>query len=465
MPNRVSPVTVRVACAQLMARELVAAEAALEDVVGAIAAAGALGADVVVLPECSYPGYVLLGKNPYAGRAIPSSREATRRIGEAARRARINAAVGLANLGHGGVLRNDAVLFDRTGSVVGCYAKAHLWNFDRRWFAAGHDYPVFDTDVGRVGMMICADGRVPEIARTLARRGAWLVLDPTAWVGVGPSYGEMPNPQVEFSLRVRAVENGLWIAAADKCGSETGSVHYVGKSMVVGPDGTTIATAPADVTALIVAEIRRSRTRPYVAALSAAERKTLRARPASGPQPKRAPILDVPILIGVYQGKPRSRGKIRSTALRSLTAQGATGIVETASDPAAIEAAVRSIRGLRSAVLEGARMLAPEPARAAALAGADLLLWASPPKGVPVAAFARTRAMENRVYVLVCTRADREQPACLVGPEGSIYASALTGIASGFVATVDVRTSRDKNVVSGTNVFADRTPEAYELFV
>jgi len=465
MPNRVSPVTVRVACAQLMARELSAAEAALDDVLGAIAAAGALGADVVVLPECSYPGYVLLGKNPFARRAIPSPREALRRIGETARRARINAAVGIANLGPGGAVRNEAVLFDRSGSIAGRYAKAHLWNFDRRWFAAGREYPVFDTDIGRVGMMICADGRVPEIARTLARRGAWLVLDPTAWVGIGPAYAEMPNPQVDFSLRVRAIENGIWIAAADKCGSETGAVHYVGKSMVLGPHGTVVAMAPADVTALIVAEIRRARTKPYVAALSSAERKTLRARPTGASSRKRAAAAGSPIRIGVYQGKPRSRGATRGTALRSLTAQGAAGIIETASGTAAIAAAVRSIRGLRSAVLEGARMLAPEPARAAALDGADLLVWTSPPKHVPVAAFARTRAMENRAYVLICARADHEQPACLVGPEGAIYASALAGIASGFVAAVDVRASRDKDVVSGTNAFADRTPETYELFV
>lgn len=465
MPNRVSPVTVRVACAQLMARELAAAEAALEDVLGAIAAAGALGADVVVLPECSYPGYVLLDKNPFARKAILSPQEALRRIGEAARRARINAAVGVANIGPGGAVRNEAVLFDRSGSIAGRYAKAHLWNFDRRWFAAGREYPVFDTDVGRVGMMICADGRVPEIARTLAHRGAWLVLDPTAWVGVGPTYAEMPNPQVDFSLRVRAIENGIWIAAADKCGSETGSVHYVGKSMVVGPHGTVVAMAPADVTALIVAEVRRTRTRPYVAALSTAERKTLLARPKNTATTKRGSAVSGPIRIGVYQGRPRPRGATRATALRSLTAQGVAGIVETSASTAAIAAAVRSIRGLRSAVLEGARMLAPEPARAAALAGTDLLVWAAPPKGVPVAAFARTRAMENRVYVLICSRADREQPACLVGPEGAIYASALAGIASGFVAAVDVRSSRDKNVVWGTNTFADRTPETYELFV
>src|SRR5580704_6754100 len=113
MPNRVSLVTVRVACAQLMAREIEAARSSLEDVLGAIAAAGALGADIVVLPECAYPGYVLLDADPYARRAIPSPSEARRRIGEAARRARINAAVGIANHAPDGRVRNEAVLFDR----------------------------------------------------------------------------------------------------------------------------------------------------------------------------------------------------------------------------------------------------------------------------------------------------------------------------------------------------------------
>src|ERR1700681_4922230 len=265
MPNRVSLVTVRVACAQLLARELDAAASSLEDVIGAIAAAGALGADIVVLPECAYPGYVLLDGDPYARRSIPGPDEALRRIGAAARRARVNVAVGIANVGPDRRIRNEAVLLDRSGAIAGRYAKAHLWNFDRRWFAPGREYPVFDIDIGRVGMMICADGRVPEIARTLTRRGAWLILDPTAWVGFGSSYDAMPNPQVDFALRVRAAENGVWIAAADKCGSETGAVHYVGRSMVVAPSGDIVAHAPADATALIVAEVTRRRSKPFVA--------------------------------------------------------------------------------------------------------------------------------------------------------------------------------------------------------
>jgi predicted amidohydrolase len=461
MPNRVSLVTVRVACAQLVARELEAAASSLEDVIGAIAAGGALGADIVVLPECAYPGYVLLDGDPYARHRIPPPGEALRRIGEATRRAQVNAAVGIANIGPDGRVRNESVLLDRGGAIVGRYAKAHLWNFDRRWFAPGRDYPVFETDIGRVGMMICADGRVPEIARTLTHRGAWLILDPTAWVGVGPSYGAMPNPQVDFALRVRAAENGVWIAAADKCGSETGAVHYVGRSMVVAPNGDIVASAPASDTALIVAEISRTRAKPYVAVLTPSERTTLRARPHA----LKTTTSSGPIRLGVYQAKSKTSGPPRKRALLSLHEQGAAAIVDTGTSTSAIAAALRKLRGLRTAIVEGPRMLAPEPARAAALSGADLLVWTKPPAGVLVALFARTRAMENRVYVLVCARADREQPACLVGPDGAVCGSALAGIASGFMATIDVRGARDKAVVWGTDAFADRTPDAYELYL
>jgi len=53
----------------------------------------------------------------------------------------------------------------------------------------------------------------------------------------------------------------------------------------------------------------------------------------------------------------------------------------------------------------------------------------------------------------------------LIGPDGAVCGSALAGIASGFVATIDVRSTRDKMVVWGTDAFADRTPETYELYL
>jgi predicted amidohydrolase len=427
---------------------------ALADVLGGIAAAAAQGAGIAVFPECAYPGYVLLGAHPY--RNIPGADDALRAVSEAARRAGIAVAVGIARCDARGGLCNEAVFFDRRGAEAARYAKIFLWNFDSKWFVPGDAIPVFETEFGRIGMMICADGRMPEIARTMARKKAWLVLDPTAWVAYGPSYDRMRNPQVEFMMRVRARENGLWIAAADKCGTENASVHYVGKSMIVAPDGTAIAVGPPDRPAMVVADVERQRAKPFTVPVLAPQRRALirgRIRRA----PKKSPALR----LGVLQGPVRTD---RATAHRTLDAAGADAIVDTSASPAGLRAALRAARTVRFAAVSGSRMLAPEPARAAALDGADLVVWAAPPHDDFVRDYARTRAVENKVYVLVCARVSDTMPACVIDPGGNVIGEALQGTPSGFIATIEPNAARDKIVVPGTDVFAARLPKAFELF-
>ncbi|MDQ6767477.1 MAG: hypothetical protein M3Z41_06670 [Candidatus Eremiobacteraeota bacterium] len=453
--RRVRAVTVVVACAQLAARPVAQARAALADIENAIRTAKRRGAHLIVLPECSYPGYVLLDRDPYA-RSIPSDAQALRAIARQAARSSIDVCVGIARRDRDGSLRNEAVYIDAQGIELCSYAKCRLWNFDHHWFAAGRELPVFETRFGTIGMMICADGRNPEIARTLVARGAWMILDPTAWVGSGPTYEAVRNPQADYALRARAVENGVWIAAADKCGSELGAVHYVGRSQVISPAGEIIATADSTSPQMIVASVRKTAPKPFIAALSAADRRSLRARPH-----RAAAIARVPprLWIGLYQSLPGRRDA--DVALRALAAQTIHALIRTGQSRAAVKRSLRSARGLRFAVLAGLAMLAPEPARAAALRGADLLVWMRPPKRLPILDVARTRAMENRVYVALCTRSDDEVGACLIGPDGSIVGSALTGRPSGFVAVLDTIATRRKEVVPGTQTFADRMPSSY----
>jgi predicted amidohydrolase len=427
---------------------------ALADVLGGIAAAASQGADITVFPECAYPGYVLLGTHPY--RNIPGADDALRTVSDAARRAGIAVAMGIARYDAGGRLRNEAVFFDRRGAEVARYAKIFLWNFDSKWFAPGDAIPVFETEFGRIGMMICADGRMPEIARTMARKNAWLVLDPTAWVAFGPSYDRMRNPQVEFMMRVRARENGLWIAAADKCGTENASVHYVGKSMIVAPDGTPIAVGPPDRPAMVVADIERQRPKPFSVQVSALQRRTL-----TRVRIRRSPKKSSSFRLGVLQGPIRTD---RATAYRTLDAAGADAIIDTAASATGLRAALRATRSVRFAAISGLQMLAPEPARAAALDGADVVVWAAPPRGDFVRDYARTRAVENKVYVLVCARVSDTMPACLIDPGGNVIGEALERTASGFVATIEPNAARDKIVVPGTDVLAARIPKAFELF-
>jgi predicted amidohydrolase len=466
MAKRVSRVTVRIACAQLVARPIAHARAALTDILAAIAAAGAVSADFLVLPECAYPGYVLLSADPYRKSRIPSASQALSAVGDAARRARVNVVLGIARAGATGRLRNEAVLIDRSGAIAGVYAKSHLWNFDRRWFKRGSELPVFETDRGRIGIMICADGRVPEIARTLAKRGAWLIADPTAWVGVGPSYAEIRNPQVEFALRTRALENGVAIAAADKCGSETGAVNYVGRSIIVRADGSAAAKAPAAGPAFIVADLVRHAPRPQTALVSKSQAVRLRAAVRADRETSLGVNSRRSVTIGIYQSPRRARdSRTRREAFKSLKAQGADVTIDTSAQAREIAAALRATRGVRCSVIEGRDMFAPEPARADALAGVDIIAWVRPPKTQTVRDFARTRAFENRVFVLVCASADDREPACVVTPDGSVAATALAGVPSGFTYAVRVDLARDKSVVPGTDAFADRTPAAYELFL
>lgn len=453
--RRVRGLTVRVACAQLQARPLELAPTALQDVLRAIRRAKALGAELVVLPECSYPGYVLLDADPYR-KLIPSDGEALAAIAALARRMSIDVCVGIARRQPDGRLRNEAAYIDANGTLIGSYAKCRLWNFDQRWFVPGRALPVFATRFGVIGMMICADGRNPEIARTLVASGAWMMLNPTAWVGSGPTYDDVHNPQADYALRVRAIENGVWIAAADKCGSEHGAVHYAGRSQIVGPDGMVVALADASRPQVIVADVRRRPPAPLLAALSPGDRRTLRARPRPA-----ASLVRVPprLWLGVYQSAPGQRDD--ALALRAIEAQTVHAIVRTGATVAAVNRALEAAAGLRHAILVGTDMLAPEPARAAALRGADLLVWMRPPARGAILEIARTRAMENRVYVVLGARTDGTVGACLVGPDGAVVASALTHKASGFVAVIDTVLTRRKEVVPGTQTFADRMPNIY----
>jgi len=101
--------------------------------------------------------------------------------------------------------------------------------FDSRWFCAGEQYPVAETEFGKVGMFICADGRLPEIVRCLSLQGADILLDLTNWVTSGFEKETLTNPQVEYMIPTRALENRVWIIAANKVGMEAKSILYCGK--------------------------------------------------------------------------------------------------------------------------------------------------------------------------------------------------------------------------------------------
>jgi predicted amidohydrolase len=155
-------------------------------------------ADLVVLGETL--DMVDLHKKP-AELAEPIPGPATRYFGELARKHGLYVVAGLLER-DGHIVYNSAALLGPDGQLVGKYRKTCLPRSEVEWgICPGHEYPVFETRFGKLGMMICYDGFFPEVARELANRGAEVI----AW----PVWGCNP-----LLARARACENHVYLVSS-----------------------------------------------------------------------------------------------------------------------------------------------------------------------------------------------------------------------------------------------------------
>ena len=193
--------SIALAAVQLAADDRGDSHAGLERALDATRIA-ALEADLVVLPEATFPAYVL-GNAPLAAH---EAEDAINRLCVIARETSTVIVAGAAVL-HDGRARNAAVVIDADGSLAGRTDKLFLWHFDRRWFEDGQSLAPIGTKIGLLGVLICADGRLPTISRALVDRGAKLLVMPTAWVTSGRDPQALENVQADLLARVRAYEN------------------------------------------------------------------------------------------------------------------------------------------------------------------------------------------------------------------------------------------------------------------
>ncbi|MBI1785968.1 MAG: carbon-nitrogen hydrolase family protein [Acidobacteria bacterium] len=166
------------------------------------------GIDLVVTPECFLDGYAAADKS-WTRERFESIAQDFRtspylaRVRELSEKHRTAILFGYTEK-KDGKFYNAALLIDRDGRTVGQYYKTHLQGHDLR-FTPGGDLPVFDTAWGKMGVLICADRRWPETARTLRLKGARLTLV--------PSYG-MWHIDNEWWMRTRSYENENFLAFA-----------------------------------------------------------------------------------------------------------------------------------------------------------------------------------------------------------------------------------------------------------
>ena len=158
----------------------------------------------------------------------------------------------------GDTLYNAAILVGPEG-LIGSYRKTHLpfLGVDR-FVTPGDELKVFDTALGRIGLIICYDLRFPEVTRTLALHGADIVALPT-------NFPMAAKVQTEVITLGRAAENRVYLLCANRVGKErTG--EFCGWSQIVDPFGKRLAEAGETEEALLVAEVdvEKARDKDYV---------------------------------------------------------------------------------------------------------------------------------------------------------------------------------------------------------
>jgi predicted amidohydrolase len=209
------------------------------------------GANLVVFPELALTGYVLRDLVYEMAEPVPEGKS-IRRLEEVAKSEDIHVVFGAlerSEKAHA-TLYNTAVLLGPNG-FIGKYQKMHLPTHsvfeEKRYFRLGYQTPVFETEIGKMGLIICYDVFFPEITRLLRLKGSQLIICISASPGVRRKFFE--------TLTVaRAIENTAFLVYVNLVGVENG-LQFWGGSRIVAPNGKITSQAKYDEEDLVIGKI------------------------------------------------------------------------------------------------------------------------------------------------------------------------------------------------------------------
>lgn len=515
----------KIACVQQSAFDIENFEGAYERVISLAREGASGGGELIVLPECAYPAYLLGLDRENTERALAKTDNLLEELGSICREYSVYIAVGIARQ-IDGKLYNSLVLLNRNGVNIHSTDKSNLWHFDYKSFSSGDSFNVIDTDFGKVGLLICADGRPPEIARILALSGAKIIIDAVNLSASARTPQALSNPQYAFMLNARAYENGVWWIVSDKEGLEGNVIGHLGRSMVINPEGKRAAELPSAGEGILYYDIdvkeakgvkgirrpllysliaQKGETAPvfsvikkplnladceayvmtaqfdfsdmneyiqkagyYISACGHMDGKLLLLPPlqmgmdALYVAKDLIPYTDdcIAAVIGEANGEKKcilfnQNGFLFEDSKTHLTLdEKSRGLREGKSLQRLYEAPFGNI-----GVIFDDEGILPEPARVKMLCGCDILLWSG---GNAPSEVIRTRAAENKMYVIYSGDIETSQSAVIVNPDGIELCAAFSGREQGVGAMMYTPCSRLKTIVPGTHVVYGRRGELYK---
>ncbi len=222
-------------------------------------------ADILIFPELAFTGYFFTSSDDAKKYAQPIDGILAEKIKLVAKENNVAIVTGFLEADNG-ILYNSAIAIDRNGKLVGHYRKVHLFYYEKIVFAPGNlGFPVCEIEVRngekiKLGIQICYDWRFPEATRSLALNGAEVIAIPSNIVTTTGMLIE--------TLKVRAFENKVIIAFADRIGTEkevangnTEELVFRGESCIINYNGEILNLGSTQGESITYADVLTEETR------------------------------------------------------------------------------------------------------------------------------------------------------------------------------------------------------------
>ncbi|KAA0547035.1 carbon-nitrogen hydrolase family protein [Bacillus sp. BGMRC 2118] len=514
----------RVACIQTRSFDLIQYKEALHYMLDQIDEAAKLNPNLIVLPECTYPSYYLGSNENTLHEAMELVDDVIDSVQYKAVKYNVYVAFGIV-VKENERLFNRGILIDPNGDIATHVNKSFMWHFDSDWFSTDECEAIIDTPYGKWGLIICADGRMPELVRKLAMQGVDLVIDLANLTSTGKYKEQLTNAQSNFMLSTRALENNVWLVMADKVGVEARTVTYSGRSSIIAPNGNIISEASAHLEEIIHAEIDVTNRPSNLPLRRPTTYHTIIEQTENLPytQIEKQEIIPSKLVIQGssvqfhYGNKteyikqahyfirtlekqlsdvivlPHSSFTIHPSDIQATLTKEETLVFFSTTEKNALtlyavtkhtissygkvhlteeEESLNYQSGRNYNVIEttkgniglmlGEDGLFPEVARILSLHGADCIVWINEMEPSIQEKVARTRAAENKVFILTSSQLNTfDTSSMIIDPNGGILAATLKNSEQACSTQIPLVLSRCKDIVPKTNAILGRTPEKY----
>jgi predicted amidohydrolase len=217
------------------------------------------GTDLILFPELANSGYVKERDKDFAREylklAEPLDGSFVHGVAQCAAEHHIYAVAGML-LAHAAIpatAYNASFMVSPAGDVIGVHHKMHIPGEERHYFYAGNTVAVVPTDLGNIGLSVCADRRFPELARMLALKGAEIICSVANIPGAERT--RLDPERMYVFPRCRAVENQLFYAESNRVGRQE-QLEFSGRSCIAGPSGELLARSTGEEEEVIRATLR-----------------------------------------------------------------------------------------------------------------------------------------------------------------------------------------------------------------